>query len=50
MEIAPIDQTWDQWYLVGGVKVNPADMDAMRKIAAVAVRCMETYGPLRRKV
>lgn len=37
------------WYktpdkIVNGAKVNPADMDAMRKIAAVAVRCMETYG------
>lgn len=27
-----------------GVKVNKADLIAMRKIAAIAVRCMENFG------
>jgi hypothetical protein len=43
------EQADKNWYttqdrIVDGTKVNPADLDAMRKIAAVAVRCMETWG------
>lgn len=37
------------WYvttdaIVDGVKVNPADMEALRKIAACAKRAIELYG------
>jgi len=37
------------WYvtqdeIVDGIKVNPADMEAMRKIAACAKRAIELYG------
>jgi len=43
-----------EWYVtqdnvVRGVKVNPADLEALRKIAAVAVRAMETWGAVRRE-
>ncbi len=42
-----------EWYrtqdkIIEGAKVNPADLDAMRKIAAIAVRCMETWGAIER--
>jgi len=42
------------WYvtednIISGTKVNPADLEALRKIAAVAVRAMETWGAVRRE-
>ncbi|MBI3632722.1 MAG: hypothetical protein HY226_00360 [Candidatus Vogelbacteria bacterium] len=45
----------DGWYitqdnLVAGTKVNPADLEAARKIAGVCVRLMENWGAPRRKV
>ncbi len=45
----------DGWYttqdsLVDGVKVNPADLDAARKIAGVCVRLMENYGAPKREL
>ena len=48
-----LDQADAKWYttrdnIVGGTKINPADLDAMRKIAASAVRCMETWGVVER--
>jgi hypothetical protein len=48
-----LDQANAKWYvttddIVDGTKVNPADLDAMRKIAASAVRCMETWGVVER--
>lgn len=44
-----LSQSDATWYVtldkeVDGVKVNPADLEAMRKIAAIAVRCMEKFG------
>ena len=43
-----------EWYctkdnVVNGTKVNPADLEALRKIAAIAVRAMETWGAVRRE-
>jgi hypothetical protein len=43
-----------EWYttpdnLVEGTNVNPADLEALRKIAAVAVRAMETWGAIPRQ-
>lgn len=45
----------DEWYITGdvlidGVKVNHADLDAARKIAAICVRLMENYGAPKRKM
>lgn len=49
-----LDQTDQKWYatqdqIIRGTKVNPADLDALRKIAAVAIRSMETWGIVERK-
>ncbi len=46
------DQAWytTQDNLVDGVKVNPADLEAARKIAGVCVRLMENYGALPREM
>jgi hypothetical protein len=50
--LALADSEWykTQDYLVGGVKVNPADLDAARKIAGVCVRLMENYGAPKREI
>lgn len=42
------------WYvtednIVNGTKVNPVDLEALRMIAAVSVRAMETWGAVRRE-
>ena len=44
-----IDQANGKWVttrddVVNGIKVNPNDLAFIRKIAATAVRCMETWG------
>lgn len=49
-----INEATNKWYvtkdsIVDGHKVNPADLDAMRKIAACAVRCMENWGVMHRQ-
>jgi hypothetical protein len=50
-----IDQANGKWVttrddIVGGVKVNSNDLEFVRKIAATAVRCMETWGaPVRKQ-
>jgi hypothetical protein len=46
-------QTDEKWYVTdddqtSGVKVNSADLDFMRKVAAIAVRCMENHGIVER--
>lgn len=46
-------RTNESWYNTdddqsSGCKVNPADLAAMRQIAAIAVRCMENHGAVER--
>ncbi|MFA5987245.1 MAG: hypothetical protein WC797_01160 [Candidatus Paceibacterota bacterium] len=46
------DSEWytTQDFLVDGVKVNPADLAAARKIAGVCVRLMENFGAPKREM
>lgn len=50
--IATANVTWSTTRdeVIHGVKVNQNDLVAMRKIAAVAVRCIETFGAPERAV
>jgi len=45
-----VDKTWydTEDLIIEGTKVNPADLDAIRKVATICVRCMEHHGAVQR--
>jgi hypothetical protein len=48
-----LEKTHREWYatkdeIVNDTKVNPVDLEALRKIGAVAVRALETWGVIPR--